>query len=246
MSKITEILINEGDKVFKGPYKLVEFTNNPKANELLNDLENYPHAFVLACIMDRQIKAERAWSIPYEVFEEIGTFEFHNVAKVSLEDVTEIFHRKKLHRFNDKMAIYFYLAVKKIDDDYVGDASKIWNDVPKSATLVRRFLEFEGAGIKIATMASNILARELKIPLTDHCCIDISPDVHVKRVFRRIGIINENATANEIIYRAKEINPKYPGILDLPCWEVGTNWCRPKNPKCSECLLDKYCPKIID
>ncbi|MDD3247924.1 MAG: hypothetical protein PHF18_13925 [Methanosarcina sp.] len=243
MSKITEILVKEGDKVFNEPYKFVKFNNNPKANELLNDLKNHPHAFTLACIMDRQIKAERAWSIPYEVFEDC---EFPNVAKMSHEDISKIFHSKKLHRFNDEMALYFYLAVQKINDDYDGDASKIWNDEPKSATLVRRFLEFKGVGIKIATMASNILARKLKVPMADYCCIDISPDVHVKRVFRRVGFINENATVNEIIYCAKEINPEYPGILDLPCWEVGNKWCRPKNPKCNECLLDKYCPKIID
>ena len=35
--------------------------NNNDANAFLNDLEKYPHAYVLACCMDRQTKAERAW-----------------------------------------------------------------------------------------------------------------------------------------------------------------------------------------
>ncbi|RPJ77643.1 MAG: iron-sulfur cluster loop [Alphaproteobacteria bacterium] len=244
MSEITEVLVNEGKKLFKEPSNL-EFTSNSEANQLLKNLENYPHFFTLACIMDRKIKTERAWLIPYEIFTEVGTYEFFNVTKMSLEDITEIFNRKNLHWFNNKMAKYFYLAVRKISDDYDGNASKIWNDYPRSATVVRRFLEFEGVGIKIASMAANTLVRDFKVPMADYFFIDVSPDAHVRRVFKRIGLIDENATNDEIIYRAKEINPEYPGILDLPCWEVGTNWCKPKNPKCSECFLDKYCPKII-
>ena len=48
------------------------FTNNQKADDLITDLDNYPHAYVLACLMDRQITAERAWIIPYQIFKEIG------------------------------------------------------------------------------------------------------------------------------------------------------------------------------
>ena len=33
----------------------------PAARALVNDLERYPHAFVLACIADRQTKADIAW-----------------------------------------------------------------------------------------------------------------------------------------------------------------------------------------
>jgi len=72
--KIVNILIKKGHELFKQPCKHIEFTKNKESDKLLNNLKNIPHAFVLACVMDRQIKAERAWLIPYEVSKEIKGF----------------------------------------------------------------------------------------------------------------------------------------------------------------------------
>jgi len=241
--KITEILIEKGKEILESPKQFLEFSKNKESDKLLNDLENYPHAFVLACIMDRQIKAERAWLIPYLVSKEIRGFEFNKLLSLTEEEIKKLFQEKKLHRFNEQMAKNFYLAIQDIHEKYNDDASNIWKNNQKSATIVRRFLEFRGSGIKIATMATNILAREFKIPLKDHICIDISPDVHVNRVFKRIGFISENASNEELIYCARELNPNYPGIFDLPCFEIGRNWCKPTNPKCRECYLNEWCGK---
>jgi endonuclease III len=109
---------------------------------------------------------------------------------------------------------------------------------------VRRFLEFEGAGPKIATMATNILAREFKVPMSDYGSIDISPDVQVKRVFTRLGYIRLEANESEIIHAARELNSTYPGVFDLSVWEVGRKWCRPTSPFCGACYLNDCCQKI--
>lgn len=243
--KIVEILIKEGKGLFNKPYEKIEFTKNPKADELLNNLKDYPHAFVLACVMDRQIKAERAWLIPYEISKEIKGFGFSKLLALKLEELKEMFKSKNLHRFNDTMSDNFYSAIQKIHNNYKDNASNIWNDKPRSTTVVRRFLEFKGVGIKIATMTANILAREFKIPMKDYVYIDVSPDVHVKRVFKRTGFISKNASNDELIYCARELNPEYPGIFDLSCWKIGRNWCHPKNADCKNCYLNKYCPKVI-
>ncbi len=243
--KIVEILIKRGKELLKKPYKKIEFTRNSDADNLLNDIKNFPHAFVLACIMDRQIKAERAWLIPYGISKQIGGFDFSNLLQLSLRKVKEIFKKKNLHRFNDTMAEYFYYGIQKIRKDYNDDVSNIWKGHPKSATIVKRFLEFKGIGVKIATMAANILAREFKIPMSDYICIDISPDTHVKRVFKRLGFIFKNASNDELIYAARELNPEYPGIFDLSCWEIGRNWCKSRKPLCGSCYLNEYCPKRI-
>ncbi|MBA7555369.1 hypothetical protein ES705_48030 [subsurface metagenome] len=243
--KIINILIEKGNELFKQPYKYIEFTKNKEADKLLNNLKDFPHAFVLACVMDRQIRAERAWLIPYEISEEIKSFDISQLLRINQEDMIETFKRKSLHRFNEIMGKYFYLAILKIHNDYRSNASNIWKDNPRSATIVRRFLEFGGVGIKIATMAANTLARDFKIPMKDYINIDISPDVHVKRVFKRLGFISKDASDGELIYCARELNPMYPGIFDLSCWEIGRNWCRPNKPTCRECYLNKYCIKKL-
>jgi hypothetical protein len=74
INKIRDRLIDHGQTLFKAPKQLIRFTKVPEADALLNDLEIYPHAFVLACIMDRQIKAEKAWLIPYRIFEKLQGF----------------------------------------------------------------------------------------------------------------------------------------------------------------------------
>lgn len=245
MEEILNFLIERGLQLLNTPYQPVRFTGDYEADNLLNNLNNYPHAFVLACVMDRQIRAEKAWMIPYEISQEIKGFEFARLLDLTLTEIKDIFNRKRLHRFNDLMADNFYLAIQQIHNKYNDNASNIWADNPHSATIVRRFLQFNGVGIKIATMAANILTREFKIPMADRFCIDISPDVQVKRVFTRLGLIDHNATNEELVYCARELNPEYPGIFDLSAWEIGRQWCRPTNPDCKNCYFDETCPKNI-
>jgi len=243
--KILNVLIKRGNELFKQPYQKINFTQNPEADDLLNDLSQFPHAFVLASIMDKQIKAERAWLIPYKVSKKIGGFEFNKLLSCSEDYINAIFKEEQLHRFNKDSAKYFHLAIQRIHKEYDNNASTIWSNNPRSATVVRRFLEFDGVGVKIATMATNILARDFKIPMQDKICIDISPDVHVRRVFKRLGFISDTTNIDELIYCAKELYPEYPGIFDFSAWEIGRNWCRPENPNCSDCYLNEYCPKNI-
>ena len=145
------------------------------------------------------------------------------------------------------------------DNDYNDDASQIWADNPPSGLVVSRFLQFNGVGIKVATMATNILVRQYNIKMQDRHCIDISPDTHTVRVFQRLGLISkdehisnkkekDHKAKTEAMYMARMINPEYPGILDYPCWDVGKNYCKARNPICygekdkGPCPFSHFCP----
>jgi endonuclease III len=243
---IRDVLLARGTVPFDQPRQFIHFARNDDGDALLNDLDHYPHAFVLGCVMDRQILAEKAWIIPYEIKRRLNTFEFADLKQLSLEEAHHVISQPTpLHRFPTIMARFLYLAIQRIAERYHDNASNIWANSPSSATVVGRFRQFDGIGPKIATMAANSLARDFKVPLHDKYSIDISTDVHVQRVFKRLGLVQANASLEDIISTARDMNPDYPGIFDLPTWEIGHTWCSPRNPRCDECYMKEICPRII-
>lgn len=246
MDTIITTLIEKGEILLSRPVEPYKFTNEIDINDKLNDLENYPHHFVLGCVMDRQIHFQRAWKIPYLISRKINDFSFTGFLKLSENELLNLFQENSLHRFNEIMAKLFYKAIQKIHTDYNDNASLIWKGNLSSERIAYRFSQFEGIGPKISSMATNILVREFRIPMKDKTGIDISPDVHVKRVFIRLGLISKNSSNEELIYRARELNPSYPGIFDPSAWEIGRDWCRPQNPSCSQCYLSESCPRIMN
>jgi len=240
--KVKTRLVEHGRKLCEAPKEQIRFTKNDEADRLLNDLAEHPHAFVLACIMDRQIKAEKAWLIPYRFKQKLGDFSMGVLANLSEADMHRIMtDPEPLHRYTKKMSSYFFQGVARIRDVYGSNAANIWADSSSSATVVYRFLEFEGIGPKIASMAANILAREFKIKFSDYYSIDISADVHVRRVFSRLGLTTSDASVEQLIFRARGLYPEFPGLMDFPAWEIGRNWCRPRTCDCDKCYMADVC-----
>lgn len=240
---IRDRLIEQGLQLFKAPKEFVHFTDVKNADLLLNNLNEHPHAFVLACVMDRQIKAEKAWLIPYRFQEKLHDFSMAKLVSLSREDIKILMTEPEpLHRFPDIMSDYFYETVQRIDYQYQRDVSMIWKDKPSSADVVYSFLEFEGVGQKIANMAANILVRRFKVIFSDYFSIDISADVHIRRVFGRLGLAPSDAKTDQLIFRARGLYPKFPGLMDFPCWDIGRNWCKPKIPNCNNCYMLEICP----
>ena len=246
---IRDKLVEQGQILLEAPKEeRIKFSGNPDADALLNDLSTHSHAFVLACLMDRQIRYERAWLIPYEISQRmkgrgLGVFSIENLSTLSQEQVKKLMSEPEpLHRFLDKMSSVFHSALQRIANEYAGDASRIWAEEPSSAEVVYRFLQFDGAGPKIATLAVNILSRDFKIKFADFYSVDISADVHVCRVFGRLGLCPSEPTPTQVVYKAKALHPEFPGVMDLPCWEIGKKWCRPRDPQCGKCYMKDLCP----
>ncbi len=242
-SRIRDILVQRGEQLFSRPFGPIPFTGDHRADAMLNDLAHYPHAFVLACLMDRRVKAERAWLVPFRFGERLGSFDLDDLARLRKDRTISFFVTPPpLHFMNEVMGDIFYSAVQRVESEYSGDASRIWADCPSSATIVRRFLEFQGAGPKIATMAANMLVRDFKIPVSDRVSIDISVDRHIRRTFQCLGLVRKEASDEELIYTARELNPMYPGVFDLSLWEIGRTWCHPTLPECNKCYMRECCP----
>lgn len=240
--ELRDKLVTDGEAALRSERRFVAFTGKDEADELLNDLDGHPHAFVLAALVDRQIRADKAWLVPSLIGQRLGSFALADLERLSATQWVAVMRDPTpAHRMPETMADVLYRGVARIRSHYRGDASLIWADKPASARAVRRFLEFHGAGPKIATMAVNILVRDFHVPLRDYRYIDISADVHVCRVMGRLGFVEEGASPAAVIYAARELNPDFPGIFDLALWDLGRTVCRPTAPQCSECPLREYC-----
>jgi hypothetical protein len=116
--RIRDDLVRRGENLLSSAREPKAFTGDPDADRLVNDLENHPHAFVIACVMDRQIKAERAWRIPYAFAERLGGFTMPILEPLSEARIRQIMRRGRLHRFPDEMARNFRGAVQHIAGKY--------------------------------------------------------------------------------------------------------------------------------
>ena len=61
------------------------------------------------------------------------------------------------------------------------------------------------------------------------------------RVFKQPGPAREDASIEEIRYKAKALYPEFPGLMDLPVWEIGGNWCKAEPPLCESCCMSDVC-----
>ena len=222
------------------------------ARALVNDLERYPHAFVLACIADRQTKSDIARSLPHAIREAASGFEVDTLLELPKSDWASVLASSG-HRLATKMERLLPAAIRHIGGRYGGDASRIWANGSSGAAVARRFLAFDGVGPKISNMAVNILNRDFGIRLT-RPMPDIAVDTHVLRVFERLGLLGrlehsqlrstQGKQQLRLQLRARELNPEWPGELDWPAWLIGRSWCHAgRAPECHECYMGSLCPR---
>jgi endonuclease-3 len=264
LQQIVDVLIERGNDIVNSPRKRFDFTrentlglsnrerqDRAEANDILNDIETYPHVFVLGCLMNRQYSVEKCWIIPYRFVKDnrIGSFSFTALRGTSRKLVADWMSNPPKHRFHRKVADVFYSGIQRIDKEYSGDASEIWQGNPRAATVIERFRAFKGAGSKIANMAAHILFHRFKVPMSDLSSIDIPADRHVCHVFQRLGLIRSDIPSAQVkkavIAAARQFNPSYPAVFDCPAWLIGRKWCHEQSPDCTACPMKNLCPSSL-
>jgi endonuclease III len=263
--RVVQVLIDWGNEILRRPRARFDFTRaattpglsdrerreREAANDLLNDLETYPHIFVLGTLMNRQYDVAKCWYIPYRFMkdEHLGTFAFAALRDVSSQSVANWMSNPPKHRFHRTMAEVFHAGIQRIAQDYGGDAGQIWQRAPSAAIVKRRFREFKGVGPKIANMATHILVHRFKVSLSDLSAIDMPVDTHVRRVFRRWGLIpagpSKAAERGAVIAAARRHYPAYPAVFDRPAWLTGRRWCHEHAPECVACKMRDVCPSAV-
>lgn len=241
---VYKALVNFGKKVSVQSLKEENyFTPDKKADAFI---WNNPLAYLLAVLVDQSVKAEFAWAVPYRLKQRLGFWNVKKIASIDDKKIIKIFDTKpKLHRFPTTMALRVKKACQKVIDDFEGKAQNVWLGDYTSKQIHDNFESFLGIGQKKASMATNILVRDFNVPVKDYKDIDVSYDIHIRRVFLRSGLANKDEMET-ILNAARKLNPEYPGIIDLPSWYIGKFFCRPIEPLCKACPIRKVCPKKLN
>lgn len=236
---IVEALLAHGEAMDEvGP---ANFAPDPEADALLR---SDPFAFLVAVVFDQGVVAERAWSAPWELARRLGHFDPERMV-LDPDAVREaIARRPSLHRYVERVPRWVVSAADRVLHVYGGDAGAIWGDEPLAIELQQRLESFAGIGQKKAAMAVEILTRDLKVPIRSLQGSDVAVDVHIRRVFLRAGLAERDEPAH-LIDQARRAHPERPGDLDLPAWDIGRRWCRPRDPGCADCPLAEVCPQLV-
>jgi len=104
-------------------------------------------------------------------------------------------------------------------------------------TTMNELVALKGIGRKSA----NVIMREAKSPAEG-----IIADLHVIRVAPRIGLIPEYKDGNKVEKELMQVLDKSMwGEVGMAISFLGSETCRPTNPKCGECPVNKSCHYYI-
>ena len=203
-----------------------------------------PFAFLVAVAFDRNMPWEKAWRIPTEI-DRHGCLD---PALLASKDETELIELLKGLAVQPRWgaregARTLSDAAKLVWERFGGDAAAIWMDA-SPAEVEKTLQEIHGIGAGIASMATRILYDDFGCFRGQERQIDVKPDVHLVRVFQRLGLIDADSE-NKAIRAARRLNPEFPGELDWPAWRIGQLWCRPRKPDCAQCPLTGACAKRL-
>jgi len=131
------------------------FTDSDEANELL---ATEPLALLIGFALDQQVTVPTAFQGPLKIKQRLGTLE---IARLDPAKVEAAFREKPaVHRFPGAMATRVQELAALVEDEYDGDASRLWREASDSADLKKRISALPGFGeMKIKALSAVLFKR---------------------------------------------------------------------------------------
>lgn len=210
----------------------------------LSLVRSNPFAFLIAVAFDQGMPWQKAWQIPTEI-DRRGFLDPRRMASMSQAELIGLLESLPVRpRWGARQgARTLSDAARLVCERFDGDAGAIWRD-SSPAEVQKTLQEIHRLGTGIAAMATRILYDDFGCFRGQERQIDVKPDTHLIRVFRRLGFI-DNDSEEEAVRAAQRLNPEFPGALDWPAWRIGNRWCHPTRPDCARCPLTEDCPKRL-
>ena len=236
-NRIRQVLLQYADEL--DPRQLFVTPVSEAAELIITE----PYAFALASSLARRRDDEVAWTIPYDMYQELGHLAPRLIHQIPLRSLQALFLRLPRR-------LYFVtgapLTVTDLTDEVTGpcngDASRLWRN--RTAVQVReRFANICGAHDRDAEALILRLEHIYGVRFADRAESVVFTHSSVSRVLYRLGLASEedSAIGSEAV---AQMSDGYPADIDVPLWHIGFQWCRVWEPICVDCLLAGYCARI--
>lgn len=136
-------------------------TGDPAADAVLDES---PFALLAAMMLDQQYPMEHAFRGPAKVLDRFGSFEPGAIAAADPEEFAALCAiPPAVHRFPGSMAARLQEVARIVEEQYGGDASRIWNEAGDAPDLMRRMQALPGFGRQKAQIFVALLAKQLDV-----------------------------------------------------------------------------------
>jgi uncharacterized HhH-GPD family protein len=136
----------------------LHFTGNDEADALI---AQDPMALLIGFALDQQVPVQTAFSGPLKLKQRLGTLDPGKIAATDPARLLEAFREKPaIHRFPGSMAERVQQLASLVEQEYGGDASRLWNEAADGAELRKRIADLPGFGeMKIKALGSVLAKR---------------------------------------------------------------------------------------
>ncbi|MDQ3161850.1 MAG: DNA repair protein [Actinomycetota bacterium] len=143
----------------------LHFTGNDEADALI---AADPFALLVGFVLDQQVSVPIAFAGPLKLKQRLGGLDAGQIAGIDPERLLEAFRQKPaIHRFPGSMAKRVQELAAVVDEEYGGDAGRVWRDAADTDDLRRRIEALPGFGeMKVKALAS-VLARRFGIAMAE-------------------------------------------------------------------------------
>ena len=181
---------------------------------------NDPYLVLIGCILSLRTNDKTTYPATLRMLELARTPE--QMSGVSVKDLAQAIYPVGFYENKAKQIIELSRQIVEELDGKVPDE-------------IEDLIKFNGVGRKTANL---VLAKGFNKPA-------ICVDVHVHRIFNRLGYIKtKNPEETEFALRKKLPQKHWLDINTLMVTH-GQNICKPQRPKCAECPIAEWCEKII-
>ena len=136
----------------------LHFTGNDEADELI---ARDPLALLIGFALDQQVPVQTAFAGPLKIKQRLGTLE---IARRDPAEVEAAFRETPaVHRFPGSMAGRVQELCALVEDEYHGDASRLWREASDAADLRKRISALPGFGEMKVKALSAVLAKRFGV-----------------------------------------------------------------------------------